>query len=143
MVSDRFSASPESISELVEMLNSGEHYLAKHGFSDVVKRKILMHSNVEVLKLQAAAISATRPSSALEGTKQNTSTNHNKRNLTQRFVERIQYGKNQYEEIDKNKRPRIYTPTVTNDLGRLSSLLEFEKKVDVRELADSTFILKV
>lgn len=143
MVSDRFSASPESISELVEMLNSGEQYLAKHGFSDVIKRKILMHSNVEVLKLQAAAISATRPSSALEDKKQNTGTNHNKRNLAQRFMERIQYGKNQYEEINKAKRPRIYLPTVTNDLERLSSLLEFEQKVDVVELADSTFILKV
>ena len=54
-----------------------------------------------------------------------------------------QYGKNQYEEINKNKRPRIYLPTVTNDLERLSSLLEFEQKVDVVELADSTFILKV
>ena len=143
MVSDRFSISPESVSQLVELLNSGEQYLAKHGFEDLIKRKITMHSNIEVLKLQASAISKTQSKFDLNDSSQIEDSNQNKKSVSRRLIQRIRYGKNQYEVINKNKRPRISIPTISEDLKRLSSQLDFTSKVDVIELGESAFSLKV
>jgi surface carbohydrate biosynthesis protein len=143
MVSDRFSISPESVSQLVELLNSGEQYLAKHGFEDLIKRKITMRSNIEVLKIQASAISKTQSNFDLNDSSQIEDSNQNKKSISRRLIQRIRYGKNQYEVINKNKRPRISIPTISDDLKRLSTQLDFSSKVDVIELGESTFSLKV
>jgi hypothetical protein len=143
MVSDRFSINPESVSQLVELLNSGEQFLAQHGFEDLIKRKITMHSNIEVLKLQASAISKTQSNFDLNDSSQIEDSNQNKKSFSRRLIQRIRYGKNQYEVINKNKRPRISIPTISEDLKRLSSQLDFTSKVDVIELGESAFSLKV
>jgi hypothetical protein len=142
MVSDRFSISPESVSQLIELINSDEQYLAMYGFEDLIKRKITMHSNIQVLKLQASAISKTQSRFDLKDSSQVEDSNQNKKGFSQRLIQRIRFGKNQYEEINKNKRPTISAPTISDDLNRLSTQLDFASKIDVCELGESTFSLK-
>jgi surface carbohydrate biosynthesis protein len=143
MVSDRFSTNPESISELVEALNSGEQHLAKLGFENVINSKITRHGDAEVLKSQASAISVTEPKLDLEFSKFDSQNSQAGKSLKFRLEQRIRFGKNQFQAIDEGKRPRIYLPTITDDLRRLSLQLDFEPKVDIIELGGSIFRLTV
>ena len=143
MVSDRFSLAPESISELIEVLNSGARCLPKHGFEDIIKRKITMNGDAQVLELQTRAISEAKPNFELQAPTLNLETTEKSRKLAYRLTQRIKYGKNRYEVINKNKRPIILLSTVKSDHLRLSRQLEFESRVEILEIADSTFRLRV
>jgi surface carbohydrate biosynthesis protein len=143
MVADLFSVAPQSISELIEVLNSGERCLPKHGFEDVIKRKITMNGDVQVLKLQARAISEAQPNCELQTSQSNLEITEKSRKFVDKLTQRFKYGKSSYEVINKSKRPTILIPTVKHDLLRLSRQLDFEPRVDVLEVGESTFRLRV
>jgi hypothetical protein len=113
------------------------------GFENVINSKITRHGDAEVLKSQASAISVTEPKLDLEFSKFDSQNSQAGKSLKFRLEQRIRFGKNQFQAIDEGKRPRIYLPTITDDLRRLSLQLDFEPKVDIIELGGSIFRLTV
>ena len=56
-----------------------------------------------------------------------------------RVIERIRFGKSNFEKLSSNKRPQISSSDLEFDLKKLQKLLSYEFHVEIHQLADSTF----
>jgi surface carbohydrate biosynthesis protein len=138
MFANTYSQSLNSLEDLVMKLNSGDSFPPLPGFLEIARRKLSCFGEYGVIENQVSEIleivERTSNSNLIEmgGDLKKTGT-------LKRVIERIRFGKSNFEKLSSNKRPQISSSDLEFDLKKLQKLLSYEFHVEIHQLADSTF----
>lgn len=139
MTANHYSASPENLDQLINMVSTDKEFKSLDGFKEVVENKLTRYDDIKVLQDQANQIKNVEFIEDLIYP-ETSRTKKLQINLKQnRYFQRLIYGKSSYLEIHKNKRPRIYLQDAQNHVSKLVKIMKIDSFMTVEELGESTF----